>query len=140
MLTVSQKVFNYPPSSIHFIVYFCSDLSRFTSSVVGDVALGIAIGTFSDPVHTDGAYGSLVQLVILCARRSTPVEAYKWEELNTAPSDVMQPLAVDILSPEYFAENAEARIQACIPSVTVHLHTVLSSNKRWQPQEVIQMF
>ena len=107
------------------------------------MALGITIGTpptSSGPVrHTEHAYGSLLQLVILCVRGSK-VETYKWEELSIALSNVKHPLAVDILSTEDFTEDAEAQIQARIPSATVHLHTAPSNDWRWDPPEVFQAF
>ena len=89
--------------------------------------------------HPEDAYGSLLHLVILCVRGSK-VETYKWEELSIALSDVKHPLAVDILSTEDFAEDAEAQIQARIPSATVHLHTAPSSDKQWTGEEVVKTF
>ena len=105
------------------------------------MALGITTGTTSNgPVRRpEDAYGSLLQLVILCAHGSK-VEAYKWEELSIALSDVKHPLAVDILSDEDFAEDAEAQIQARIPSATVHLHTAPSDDLNWRQAEVVKVF
>ena len=107
------------------------------------MALGITIGTpptSSGPVrHPGDAYGSLPHLVILCAHDSK-VEAYKWEELSIALSDVKHLLAVDILSTEDFAEDAEAQIQARIPSATVHLHTAPSNDEEWLSEKVVETF
>ena len=87
------------------------------------------------------AEGSLLQLAILC-NSNRNVEAHKWEELSAVLSDVIHPLAVDILSPGYFTEGAEARIQARIPSATVHLHIAPYSpnNTPWHPRKVVQKF
>lgn len=105
------------------------------------MGLGIAITapTSSGGVFTEEAHGLLLQLIILCEHRSG-LRTYNWEELSITLSDVMHPLAVDILSAEYLEEDAEARIQACIPSATVHLHTIPDSNERWKPQEVVKKF
>jgi hypothetical protein len=107
------------------------------------MAFGITIGTpptSSGPVRCpENAYGSLMQLVIVCAWGGM-MAAYKWEELNIALSDVKHPLAVDILSTKDFAENAEARVQARIPSATVHIHTALSDDKEWDELEVVKTF
>ena len=60
--------------------------------------------------RTEDAYGSLLQLVIMC-KYGNKLEAHEWEELNIALSGVMHPFAVDILSGEDFGEDAEARFQ-----------------------------
>ena len=105
--------------------------------------LGITIGTSptsSGPVrHPEDVYGSLLQLVILCARGSK-VEAYDWKELSIVLFDVKHPLAVDILSTEDFAQDAEAQIQARIPSATVHLHTAPSNDEEWHSEKVVETF
>ena len=144
MLTVPQKVFNHPLSGILLIAHFRSGLSRFTASPgswVNDMVLGITITapTSSGLVQTEEpeAYGSLLQLVILCEHGSK-LEAYKWEELSITLSDVMHPLAVDVLSAEDIGEDAEASLQARIPSATVHLHTI--TDKRWALDNVVKKF
>ena len=85
-------------------------------------------------MHTKDAYGSLLQLVVLCEPDSK-LEAYNWEELNIALSGVMHPLAVDILSLEDFGEGAEASLQALIPRATVHLYTMPVSDEQRTVEE-----
>ena len=55
-------------------------------------------------------------------------------------SGVMHPHAVDILSDEHFAEDAEASIQARIPSATVHLYTIPEGRERWHPEDAVKEF
>ena len=87
------------------------------------MALGVTIAapTSADLLHTEEAYGSFVELAIVCKNN---VDAYGWKELGAALSDMKRPLDVDILSAEEFADDAEAAIQSHFQHATVHLHNV----------------
>lgn len=142
ILTAPQKVLNRPLSNVIFMVDFYSDPCRFICSCgVMDVTLGITIAapTSSGLALTKEAYGSLIQLVVLCDRGSK-LEAYEWEELSTVLSDVMHPLVVDILSDEGFGEDTEASIQARIPTAVVHLHSIHCANHLTLSRVILEEF
>ena len=106
-----------------------------------DMALGVTVtsSASSDLVRGEDAYGSLLQLVIFC-KCDSKLEAYEWELLNIALSNVTHPLAVDIVSEEDFAEDAEARLQARIPSAIVHLHTIVPDEDQEHSEDVVKEF
>ena len=154
MLAASQKVFDDPP--IPFMADFRSGLNRFTASPgtwLDGVGFGITVTapTSSGLMHTKNAYGSLLQLVILC-QRGSKLEEYDWEELRITLSGVMHPFAVDIISTRDFDENAEAifqasiqtgaqaSIQASIPNATIRLHTIYNRDGLWEAAKVVEKF
>ena len=121
----------------------CSGLSRFTASSSSHNQPGLGITTtaptYSGLVRTKEVYGSLLQLVVVC-ESGINLEAYGWEKLNIVLSDVMHPLVVDICSDEEFAEDAEAKIQARIPSTMVHLHAIHAPRGLWHALDIVWQF
>lgn len=105
------------------------------------MALGVTVTTptSDDLTHAEGAYGSFLQLVVLCAHNSK-LEAYEWKELGVALSDVKHPLTVDILSAGDFTEGAEARIRARIPSAMVRVHATAYNERKMVGRDAVNAF